>query len=263
MPVLKLSDSQIHYEVQGECYPVLLFAPGFLSSRMERWRTNPAKPGVPQDFLDPTPVLSPRFKLIAHDVRNAGQSRGSAGPNDGWHSYLGDALSLLDHLKVSRCHVMGACIGVTFALALAQARPGLVTALVLQNPIGLGENSRNRRAIDDEVAQWIDQVKDFPGLKLNELEDFGKRMFAGDFLFAVPRDFLRSCEIPMLLMPGDDTMHPAEVSAEIVRLAPHTRVVAPWKGAQHKENAMERAREFFIAHEPRAWNHGSPRSPLS
>lgn len=251
MPVLKLSDSKIHYEVRGGGYPILLFAPGFLSSRMERWRTNPAKPGVPQDFLDPAPVLSPHFKLIAHDVRNAGQSRGGAGPEDGWHSYLGDALALLDHLGIARCHVMGACIGVTFALALAQARPGLVTAMVLQNPIGLGNHSRNRHAIDDEVAQWIDQVKGFPGLKLDQLEEFGRRMFAADFLFAVPRDFLRSCMIPMLLMPGDDTMHPAEVSAEIVRLAPHTKVVAPWKGAQHKENAMQRAKAFFIAYEPR------------
>lgn len=251
MPVLKLSNSQIHYEVHGEAYPILLFAPGFLSSRMERWRTNPAKPGVPQDFLDPIPVLLPHFKLIAHDVRNAGQSRGSAGRRDGWDSYLGDALALLDHLQVSRCHVMGACIGVTFALALAQARPGLVTAMVLQNPIGLGDNARNRHAIDGEVAQWIEQVKGFPGLERDELEDFGKRLFAGDFLFAVPRDFLASCRIPMLLMPGDDTMHPAEVSAEIVRLAPHTQVVAPWKGDRHKESAMLRARDFFIAHQPR------------
>jgi pimeloyl-ACP methyl ester carboxylesterase len=252
MSLLNRSDSQISYEVQGNGYPVLLFAPGFLSSRMERWRSNPAKPGMPQDFADPIPVFSPEFKVIAHDVRNAGASRGSVGSKDGWHSYIGDALALLDHLKVTRCHVMGACIGVTFALALAQARPGLVTAMVLQNPIGLGDNGRNRGAIDGEVAHWVDQVKDFPGLKREELEDFGRRMFAGDFLFAVPRDYLASCKIPMLLMPGDDTMHPVEVSAEIVRLAPHTKVVAPWKGGQHKEDAIQAAKDFFVANTPRS-----------
>lgn len=32
---------------------------------------------------------------------------------------------------------MGACIGVSFASALAEARPALVRALVLQQPIGL------------------------------------------------------------------------------------------------------------------------------
>ena len=251
MPNRKLADSQIHYEVHGEGYPVLLFAPGFLSSRMERWRTNPAQPGVPQDFVDPIPVFSPLFKVIAQDIRNAGQSRGAVTAQDGWHSYLADTLALLEHLGVTRCHVMGACIGVTFALALAKERPELVSALVLQNPIGLGANARNRAAIDGEVVQWIEQVKGFPGLELKELEAFGRRMFAGDFLFAVPREFLGGCKIPMLLMPGDDTMHPEEVSTEIVRLAPHTEVVAPWKGGQHRDNAIQRARDFLIANTPR------------
>lgn len=249
MPVLRLKESQINYEVHGAGYPVLLFAPGFLSSRMERWRANPAKPGVPQDFLDPVAAMSSRFKLIALDIRNAGQSRGAVGPDSGWHSYTSDHLALLDHLKVTRCHVMGACIGVSFALALAEARPGLVTAMVLQNPIGL--SSRNRAALDKEFAIWVDQVKGFPGVDPASLPAFGQRMFGGDFLFAVTRDFVSRCKAPMLLMPGDDLVHPEEISADIKRLAPHTEVVAPWKGDAHKEMAMRRAAEFFAAHQPR------------
>lgn len=249
MPVLNLKDSQIHYEVHGQGYPILLFAPGFLSSRIERWRTNPARPGVAQDFLDPIAAMSSRFKLIALDIRNAGQSRGVVRPDSGWHSYTEDHLALLDHLKVARCHVMGACIGVSFALALAQGQPGLVTAMVLQNPIGL--SGRNRAALDQEFAAWVDQVKGFPGVDANELPAFGQRMFGGDFLFAVTPGFLATCKVPMLLMPGDDLIHPEEVSADIKRLAPHTEVVTPWKGDRHKETAMRRAVEFFAAHEPR------------
>lgn len=248
MPVLRLKDSQIAYEVRGAGYPVLLFAPGFLSSRMERWRTNPARPGVPQDFLDPIAAMSSRFTMIALDIRNAGRSRGAVDGGTGWHSYTEDHLALLDHLKVSRCHVMGACIGVSFALALAQARPELVTAMVLQNPIGL--SSRNRAALDKEFAVWVDQVKGFPGMRPEQLADFGKRMFGGDFLFAISRDFMASCKIPMLLMPGDDLVHPEEISADMKRLAPHTEVVAPWKGDRYKEAAMRRATEFFVAHQP-------------
>ena len=52
MPYLEIPDGSIYYEVHGEGFPALLFAPGFLSSRIERWSTNPAKPGVPQDWLD-------------------------------------------------------------------------------------------------------------------------------------------------------------------------------------------------------------------
>jgi pimeloyl-ACP methyl ester carboxylesterase len=251
MASLKLKDSSIHYEVHGEGYPIFLFAPGFLSSRMERWRTNPAKPGQPQDFVDPIAAMSSHFKMIAHDVRNAGESRGTAHPADGWHSYVEDALALLDHLKVTRCHVMGACIGVTFALALAQARPGLVTAMALQNPIGLGYKGRNRAIVDEEIALWVERVKDFPQIDPKELPAFTGKMFGGDFLFGAPREFLRSCKVPILLMPGDDNMHPVEVSYEMVKLAPHTEVVAPWKGEKFKQDAIDRTRDFFIRSTPK------------
>jgi len=249
MSTLALAESRIHYEVRGAGYPVLLFAPGFLSSRMERWRTNPARPGVPQDFLDPIEGLSSDFRTIALDIRNAGESRGAVGPNDAWQSYTADHLALLDHLGIDRCHVMGACIGVSFALALAQARPGLVSALVLQNPIGL--SSRNRDALTAEFNIWANQVKDFPGIDADRLPDFNRRMFGNDFLFAVAREFLAACDVPMLIMPGDDLVHPAEISAEIATLAPNAQTLSSWKGAAHKQAAMLRVKEFFVAHRPR------------
>ena len=36
MPDLAIPAGHIHYEVHGTGYPVLLFAPGFLGSRIER-----------------------------------------------------------------------------------------------------------------------------------------------------------------------------------------------------------------------------------
>ena len=250
MPMLALERSRIHYEVHGSGHPVLLFAPGFLSSRMERWRTNPARPGVAQDFLDPIPALAARFRVIALDIRNAGESRGIVDASSGWHDYTADHLALLDHLGVRQCHVMGACIGVSFALALAEARKGLVGALVLQNPIGL--SSRNREALDQEFAAWAEQVKGFAGVSPALLPDFGSRMFGGDFLFAVSRDAVAACDAPMLLMPGDDLVHPAEISDEIRRLGKRVEVVAPWKGDRHKAQALERVVAFFTAQAPLA-----------
>jgi hypothetical protein len=44
MPVLKRPDGEIHYQTFGKGFPVLLFAPGGLRSRMEMW---PAPPGGP------------------------------------------------------------------------------------------------------------------------------------------------------------------------------------------------------------------------
>jgi pimeloyl-ACP methyl ester carboxylesterase len=248
MPFLTVPGGQIHYEVAGEGYPVLLFAPGFLSSRIERWRSNPAKPGVAQDWVDPIPVLSPHFKVVSLDVRNAGESRVAIGPNDGWSSYTADHLALLAHLGITRCHVMGACIGVSFGFSLADALPGLVTSLVLQNPIGLSDN---RPIVQAEYDEWAAKVGTWPGIDSALLPAMGQRMFGGDFLYSVSRDVVAACDIPVLLMPGDDGMHPAPTSADIARLAPQTEMLAPWKGANHRDAAIARVLEFFIEHRPK------------
>ncbi|MEO6750114.1 MAG: alpha/beta hydrolase, partial [Casimicrobiaceae bacterium] len=226
---------------------VLLFAPGFLSSRIERWRSNPARPGVAQDWLDPMTALESDFRLIALDVRNAGDSRVVLGPDDDWTSYTGDHIALLAHLGVERCNVMGACIGVSFALALAEARPRMVTAMVLQNPIGIGAG--NRAAIDGEFDKWANDVRAWPEIDAALLDGFHQRMFGGDFIFSVTREFVRRCDIPMLLMPGDDAVHAADVSAELA-LAPHVEVMSPWKGAAYRDEAMQRIRAFLVAQRP-------------
>jgi hypothetical protein len=46
MAVLKRPDGEIHYQTFGTGFPVLLFAPGGLRSRMEMW---PAPPDGPPD----------------------------------------------------------------------------------------------------------------------------------------------------------------------------------------------------------------------
>ncbi len=247
MPFLSVPHGQIYYEDTGKGYPVLLFAPGFLSSRIERWQTNPSNPGKPQAWRDPVPVLEADFRVIALDVRNAGQSRVEIQPGDSWHSYTDDHLRLLDHLGVEHCHVMGACIGVSFALSVAEARPGCVTSLVLQNPIGLHEN---RTTVEGEYDDWAEKVRHWPNIRPELLPDLKTRMFGNDFLFSVTRDYLASCELPVLLMPGDDTMHPAAISADMARLARNTEVLAPWKGPDHRDAAIRRVHEFFIGHTP-------------
>lgn len=251
MPELQLPDSRIHYETYGAGHPVVLFAPGFLSSRIERWRTNPSNPGVPQNFIDPIEALSDRFQLVALDIRNAGASRGAVGPQDSWNSYVGDFTALLRHLRIERAHVMGACIGVTFALGLAEALPGFATAIVLQNPIGL---HGNREAIEKELDDWEKRVAGYPEVEQANIPGFRRRMFGNDFLFGVSRDFVAGCKTPIMLLPGDDTMHPQSISQEIARLAPQTRIVSPWKGDAHKHEAMSRIRQFFIDFEPAAQN---------
>ncbi|TCR66127.1 alpha/beta hydrolase [Bosea sp. BK604] len=249
MALLAIDKGELYYEVSGrqDGYPVLLFAPGFLSSRIERWRSNPAKPGTPQAWRDPIPVFEPHFRVVACDVRNAGQSWAEIGPDYDWASYTADHLKLLAHLGISRCHVMGGCIGVSFALALEEAAPGTVTSQVLQNPIGLSDS--NRAAVDEEVEQWMEKVGQRPEVDHDLLRAAGHRMFATDFIFSVTREYAGRCNVPSLLMPGDDTMHPVSVSADLERLT-KAEVIAPWKGPEHRDMAIERTRDFLLAHTP-------------
>jgi len=142
---------------------------------------------------------------------------------------------------------MGACIGVSFAYALAAARDGLVSALVLQNPIGL--SAVNRQALDLEFDKWAADMRGREGADVATLARFHARMFGGDFIFSVSRDFVARCEIPSLLMPGDDLVHPAEISADIAR-APAIEVLVPWKGPERRVDAMRRVEKFLSAHTP-------------
>jgi pimeloyl-ACP methyl ester carboxylesterase len=247
MAYLARPGGRLYYEVHGAGYPVLLLAPGFLSSRIERWATNPARPGVAQDWLDPVPALADRFTLIALDVRNAGRSRVTLGPSDDWETYTDDFLALVDHLGIERFHAFGACIGVSFALSLARRRPLAVTSLVLQNPIGLSDV--NRDALDGEFDKWAQEVSDWPEIDQSLLQGFHDRMFGGDFIFSVSREFVRECAIPMLLMPGNDTVHAANVSEDLAK-APNVEVLTPWKGIALRETAMQRVREFLLRHTP-------------
>jgi hypothetical protein len=73
-----------------------------------------------------------------------------------------------------------------------------------------------------------------------------------DFVFSVTRDFARSCQTPMLVLPDDIPPHPFQVSMDIFKLCPNAEVsMYPWK--EPKElipSAVARVRSFLKAHEP-------------
>ena len=79
------------------------------------------------------------------------------------------------------------------------------------------------------------------------LPAIGQRMFGADFLFSTEPDFVASCGLPMLLMPGNDSMHPAAISDAIARLG-HAEIIDPWKGPQYRDAAIARARQFLLQH---------------
>lgn len=237
MPDWKRGEVTLHYEESGRGFPLLLLAPGGMRSSIPIWDRAP---------WNPLRELVSDFRLIAVDQRNAGQSSAPIHPDDGWHVYAQDQLALLDHLGVERCHLLGGCIGSSFALSLLQAAPERFPAAVLQNPIGLYANRDMFYALFDDWAAA--QRERQPELSDADFAAFRERMYGGDFVFNVSRAFARSCTTPLLILCGSDPYHPTPISQELAQLAPNAELLEGWK--ERIPDTVAKVRAFLHAHSP-------------
>jgi hypothetical protein len=73
-----------------------------------------------------------------------------------------------------------------------------------------------------------------------------------DFVFTVSRDFVRSCQTPVLILPEDVLAHPYAVAMETAMLAPNAEVsMFPWKEPKERiPLAVRQIRSFLRAHLP-------------
>jgi pimeloyl-ACP methyl ester carboxylesterase len=154
MPSFRHRDATIYYEESGRGFPILTFAPAGLQSTIEVW----SRPAAP---INPITEFAGRFRVIALDQRNAGgQSRAPITAHDGWDTYTGDHIALLDHLGIDRCHLYGQCIGGSFIVNLLKTQPARVASAVLAQPIGrVGAMPPGRSA---RFEAWAESVKDHP-----------------------------------------------------------------------------------------------------
>jgi pimeloyl-ACP methyl ester carboxylesterase len=238
MPTFKRDDVSIYYEEYGSGFPILLFAPGGMRSAIEFWHQSP---------FDPTVELANDFRVIAMDQRNAGQSHGPVTAADGWDTYTGDHLALLDHLGIKRTHAMGGCIGGSYSLNLIKLAPDRVAAAVLQNPIGL---HNNREAFYEMFDGWGKSLqRKRPELTNDALAEFRERMYGTNFTFNVDQAFVRQCTTPLLILAGDDLYHPAPTSREIAELAPNAEIIVDWKRPEVIPATVSHVRTFLKSHQ--------------
>ena len=114
-----INGAQIAYELHGQGEPVVLLHSGFLADAF-----------VP---LLEEPVLAERYQLITYHRRGYGESGPASGPMS-MAEMAADCRALLDHLGVSRAHLVGHSFGATIALQLARDAPERVHSLVLMEP---------------------------------------------------------------------------------------------------------------------------------
>ncbi len=240
MPIFERDDIQLYYEVHGEGFPVLLIAPGGMRSAVSFWKDTP---------WNPIEQLSPTYRVIAMDQRNAGQSVAPIRATDSWHVYTEDQLALLDHLGINQFHVAGMCIGGPYIMGLIQAAPQRVASAVLFQTIGL---HHNRQAFFEMFDSWADELKPMRSeVSEDAWESFKTSMYSGDFLLNVSREFVSSCTTPLLVLLGNDLYHPEATSREIAALAPNATLIEQWKEPEHQPAAKQACARFLAEHTPR------------
>ena len=237
---------RIHYQETGSGFPLLLIAGGGLNSTMGGLR-NP---------FDVVEEFKSEYRCIACDLRNAnpGQSSGPLEVDRPWDSHADDQLGVLDHLRIDKFMVMGFCIGGPFIWNLLKRAPNRVVAAVLAQPVGFRPEMPTV-LYDGSKTGWApDFLKRRPEVSTDAVERYLTKMFRtdADFVFTVSRDFVRTCQTPVLVLPDDVPAHPLAVAMEAAMLAPKSQIsLYPWKQPPERiPLAVRHIRSFLRANRP-------------
>src|SRR5688572_178856 len=217
---------RIHYEEAGSGFPLLLIAGGGLNATIELLRRG--------DPFDPFAEFANEYRCIGADLRNAtgGQSSGPLEIDRPWDAYTDDQIGLMDHLGINRFMVLGFCIGGPFIWNLLERAPNRVVAAVPAQPVGFRPEMPTVLYDGSKNGWGAELVKQRPEITPDMVERFLTRMYRtnADFVFTVSRDFVKSCQTPVLIMPDDVPAHPLAVAMECAMLAPRAEVsMYPWK----------------------------------
>jgi len=235
---------RIHYQEAGRGFPLLIIPGGGLNSALT---------GLKNPF-DTFGEFQGEYRCVAADLRNAnnGQSSGPVEADRSWDSHADDQLALMDHLRIDKFAVMGFCIGGPFIWNLLKRAPNRVVAAVLAQPVGFRPEMPGV-LYDGSKTGWApDFLKRRTDVSADTVERYLTKMFRtdADFVFTVSRDFVKSCQTPVLILPDDVAAHPFAVAMEAAALAPKSEVsLYPWKQPPERiPIAVRQIKSFLKAH---------------
>jgi pimeloyl-ACP methyl ester carboxylesterase len=238
---------RIRYAEIGTGFPLLATPGGGLNSAIGVW---------PRAVINIMEEFKNDFRVITMDQRNAtgGESTGPVPADDPWGAFADDQLGVMDHLGIDRFFFFGNCIGGPFGMKLMERAPQRVAAALLSQPVG------HRPEKPDVMFDLSRDVwgKDFrrrqPDVSAEAVEKHLHNLYRvrPDFVYSVSRDFAKSCQTPMLVLPDDVPAHPLVVSIDIASLCPNAEIaVFPWKDMPElKARTINRGRTFLKRHVP-------------
>jgi pimeloyl-ACP methyl ester carboxylesterase len=247
MPFYERGDVRIHYEEVGSGFPLMIIPGGGLNSTVAGLANHP---------FNPMEEFKGEYRVIAADLRNAngGESSGPLEIDRPWDAYTDDQVGLMDHLGISEFMVLGFCIGGPFIWNLLQRASERTVAAVLAQPSGFRPELPDY-SYNNNIKGWGPALcARRPDITMEMVHEFLTNMYTkrADFVYTVTRDFVRSCQTPILVLPDDVPGHPYAVAMESVRLAPKSEVsIYPWKDSKdHIQQAVQHVREFLRKYRP-------------
>ena len=239
-------DVRIRYAETGSGFPLLATPGGGLNSRMSNWPT--AVINIVEEFKSD-------FRVITMDQRNVtnGESTGPVPVANPWDAFADDQLGLMDHLGIRQFLFFGNCIGGPFAMKLMERAPARVVAAILSQPVGHRPEQPDYMYNSGKDV-WAKEFRERrPDVSMATIEQYLHNLYRvrPDFVYSVSRDFAKSCQTPMIVLPDDVVAHPLQVSVDIASLAPNAEItVFPWKEpTELKARTINRARTFLKRHQ--------------
>jgi pimeloyl-ACP methyl ester carboxylesterase len=235
-------DVRIRYAEIGSGFPLLATPGGGLNSRIAVWPS--AAINIPEEFKDD-------FRVITMDQRNAtgGESSGPVPVDDPWGAFADDQFGVMDHLGIRQFFFFGNCIGGPFAFKLMERASGRVAAAVLSQPVGHRPNDPDV-LYNHGLTGWAKEFRERkPNVPMETIERYLHNLWRKrpDFVYSVSREFAKSCQTPMLVLPDDVPAHPLQTAIDIASLCPNAEIaVFPWKEPPElKARTISRARDFL------------------
>ena len=247
MPLYQRGDVRIRYEETGSGFPLLVTPGGGLNSRVSNW---------PTAVFNAMEVFKSDFRCITMDQRNAngGESTGPVPSSNAWDAFADDQLGLMDHLGIRQFAFFGNCIGGPFAMKLMEKAPRRVVAAILSQPVGHHPDHPDYM-YDAGKTVWAGELRGRqPNVSMETIEQYLHNLYRvrPDFVYSVSRDFAKSCQNSMLVLPDNVEAHPLEASIDVASLCPNAEItVFPWKDPPElKARTINRARSFLKRHVP-------------
>ena len=242
MPTAKVTGAEIHYEELGQGFPVILSAGGLQ--------------GKSDSYSEVAGTLAESYRVIIYDRRFGGKSKSHLVVQT-WDMVCQDVFDLMDALGIDQAFLGGGSFGAAASFGCASRRPERVKAIFPSNIAGgticdaylagklfksldMAMNQGigpviDSFALDDRFSPFSPETAQYDpeyrkSLEAMRPEDFAQVMrdtiyalFDGPYVsLGMTEDALKGIQIPTMIMPGSNDIHPRPLAERVHRLVPNS-----------------------------------------